>query len=314
MNVLVIGGTRFVGRLTAERLATNHCVTVLSRNRVAVAGATRIVADRAEGLASLTEGSFDAVVDFIAYDETLVRTAAAVGRTYLAISSAWVPRLSGAAADAPVAPDDRHAPSTMLPVTRKYLLGKARLEQTIDALRNDGRDAAAVRLPIMFGAGDHTGRLDFYRRRVADGGPLLLVDGGRNRAQLLWSEDAAAAVASLVEGGIASTRSLWEALPDDGVAVADFVRDVATAMGRSVETVSAPVSVIAGGVAGYLDVEPLWREQALPRTPANVFAAHGRSATPRREWLATLPPVAPLANPGRADEVAFARKLACSAT
>ena len=73
MKVLVLGGTRFMGRLLAWRLvAQGHEVTLVHRGTRAVPFAERVetlVGDRSTGvLPSLLEGRrFDATVDFSAF-------------------------------------------------------------------------------------------------------------------------------------------------------------------------------------------------------------------------------------------------------
>lgn len=301
-RILVIGGTRFVGRLTAEALGFRHEVTVLSRNATAVPGTSRVIADRADGLSQLAGSRFDCVLDFIAYDDTGVAEAAALGGHYIAISSTWMTKLSSASPD---------APARLPEVTRKYLLGKARLEDAIATLRSAGRSATAVRLPIMLGRDDHTGRLEFYRSRVADGGPILLVNGGTNRAQLLWSGDAVRLLSALVESNASSIAAIWEGLPGGGQPVSDFVADIARSMKRSSSVVAVPFDVLARELPSYLDREPLWREQAQPVTSHNLFERFGIRPTPPATWLVDLPPA--LAAPAdREAELAFAARHASS--
>jgi len=309
-RILILGGTRFVGKLAASRLAHYHDLTVLSRNPVEIIGARRIVQDRAVGLAELSNERFDTVLDFIAYDQTDVPQACALADTYLAISSAWLPRLNKGTADGVVPENDSTAPSNMLAVTRRYLLGKARLEEAIHNCREQGRSAAALRLPILMGDEDHTGRLDFYRRRITDGGPLLLVDGGKNAAQLLWSEDVVRLIVSLVDSGCGGERAIWEALPDNGIKVADFVDQVAKSMGTTNRCVDAPADRLINELPAYLEAEPLWRESSLAKTEANLFTRLNVTPTSPMEWLSRLSkPIDNSVDATRSAEIAFANKL-----
>jgi nucleoside-diphosphate-sugar epimerase len=300
-RILIVGGTRFVGLRVAEALAERHDVTVMSRNPRPIANTTRVVGDRREGLAALRGQTFDAVIDFIAYDGADVAEAAGLGTAYLAISSSWVPRLNGAAADARPADTDALAPASMSAITRRYLLGKSRMERAVAALR-ESRAAAAIRLPILMGAGDHTARADFYRSRLTDGGPVALVDGGRNVAQIVWADDAAHGLQALVEGSGIAARGLWEALPDDGVTVKAFVDLLAGALGVSPPLVDVPVETLREHLPGYLDDEPLWREIALVRSPSNLFLHLGITPTPATDWVHALPPSAVLGRrPGETE-------------
>lgn len=310
-RILIVGGTRFVGRRVATLLAPTHDVLVLSRNSLMIPGAERLVADRLEGLGRLSGRQFDVVMDFLAYDEAGVADACALGRIYLVISSTWLFHLSGPAAGTPSA-DRAETSMPMLPVTMNYLRGKARVEAAIHQFRAAGRTAVSLRLPIIMGAGDHTRRLEFYRSRIADGGPLLLVNGGGNVAQVVWSEDVARVLVGVVDTELVAGRPIWEALPDAGTRVAEFVRLVAGSMGRTAETIEVPSAMLADELPAYLESEPLWRERPISRSDANLFAALGLAPTPAPEWLATLPPGSASIDPDRPAEIALARRLACS--
>ncbi|MFZ9463225.1 MAG: NAD-dependent epimerase/dehydratase family protein, partial [Vulcanococcus sp.] len=67
MKILVMGGTRFVGRpLVAQLLAEGHALTLFTRGRNPVpAGVEHLSGDRAtaEGLAVLEGRHFDVIVD-----------------------------------------------------------------------------------------------------------------------------------------------------------------------------------------------------------------------------------------------------------
>ncbi len=67
MNILVMGGTRFVGKPLVERLQdAGHALTLFTRgNKPAPAGVEHLIGDRstAGGLEPLVGRSFDVIVD-----------------------------------------------------------------------------------------------------------------------------------------------------------------------------------------------------------------------------------------------------------
>ena len=71
MRVLIVGGTRFVGRAIAEQLIRDgHDVSVLHRGQseaAGVDGAVNLIADREGDLAVLATGEWDATIDVSAY-------------------------------------------------------------------------------------------------------------------------------------------------------------------------------------------------------------------------------------------------------
>src|SRR5688572_14742422 len=79
MRLLVIGGTRFVGRhLVEAALASGHDVTLVHRSHTALFPSARhLLADRNHDLSALSEGEWDATVDMCAYLPAQVRSLAA---------------------------------------------------------------------------------------------------------------------------------------------------------------------------------------------------------------------------------------------
>ena len=79
MRLLVIGGTRFVGRhLVEAALAAGHDVTLVHRSATTLFPSARhVLADRNEDLSALADGEWDATVDVCAYLPGQVRSLAA---------------------------------------------------------------------------------------------------------------------------------------------------------------------------------------------------------------------------------------------
>ena len=277
MRILILGGTRFLGRRVAETLlVAGHDLTLLSRRSGgAPTGAKHICAERGAGLAKLKDSCFDLVLDFICYDNEGLDQLVAniVFERYVLISSSWLPRLwSGARADE-LATGPTTAAAQLPDVTLSYLSGKLLAEQALTKLRQLGCKAVSLRLPIMLGEGDHTGRLDFYRSRMADGGPLIVVDGGQNYAQITVMANLAQAIVRWSTESDICRFPVWEALPDEGRSVRAIIETMAAAAGVTATLVDVPAAELARDLPTYLEQEPFWRESALPRTAANIYSA-----------------------------------------
>lgn len=294
MKILVLGGTRFVGRSVARRLVNvGHEVVVSSRRpELAPAGVGVLGGERSIVLdeLALKRERWDAVLDFTAYDGAAVSRALEVlnPASYLLISSAWVPRLSpGALIDEPVTPPS--VPPIWLPeVTQRYLLGKADAEMVVLDARQRGRPAALLRLPILAGVDDPTGRIDFYRRRVRDGAPMLLVNGGHNSASLAWGEDVAHVLAQALADGILFSQPLLDGIAGTPVPVREILAKIAAAEGFTPETQSFAEDHIAAGLKDFLDHEPLWRERGERPGRGNLFQLTACQPRPIGEWLRLL--------------------------
>lgn len=279
MRILILGGTRFLGRRVAEALiVAGHELILLSRRAGGLpTGGKQICAERGSGLAMLQGIHFDLVLDFICYDNECLDqlVTSIVMDRYVLISSTWLPRLwSGSRADELLCgsiPVAAHLPRQ----TRNYLSGKLRAEQGLIKLRQTSCKAVSLRLPIMLGNGDHTGRMDFYRRRLADGGSLIVVDGGLNQAQIAVMEDLAQAIVRWSTETDIDLFPVWEALPDEGRSVRTIIESMAAAAGATPKLVDVPLDELSRDLPDYLKLEPFWRESALPITVANIYSAVG---------------------------------------
>lgn len=172
MNLLVLGGMRFLGRAVVEgALARGDRVTLFNRGRSAPppAGIEHLIGDRDGGLAALDGRRFDAVIDTCGYVPRLVaasaqRLAGAVDH-YVFVSSISV--YAGHAPhqdeDAPVATLDDPAVEEVTGATYGGL--KALCEREAEAAM-PGR-VAVVRAGLIVGPHDYTDRFPYWVRHTA---------------------------------------------------------------------------------------------------------------------------------------------------
>jgi nucleoside-diphosphate-sugar epimerase len=291
VKVLVIGGTRLLGLSVVHHLIeSQHLVTVLSRrheNRPS--GARFIGADRGIGLVSLAGESFDMVIDFVAYNSAAVLEVLnkLPDTNYVLISSTWMTRLTpNSSVDKQITDIDLNSLASLSVVTRNYLLGKREAESAVFKARQEGQQATVLRLPIFFGDGDHTGRLDFYKRRYSDHGAIILVDGGRNLAQIAWTEDIARAFPSWLP--VAIRYPIWNALADAGLPVRQIIEYIIGNIASPTRFVDIPSVFLAEHLPLYLESEPLWKETPLTPSENNIFLVTGTFPTPYFKWLSFL--------------------------
>jgi 2'-hydroxyisoflavone reductase len=183
MRILIVGGTRFVGRAIAEAaLDSGHEVTLLHRGKTSPASledAEHLLVDRdSDGLADALAGrDFDATVDVCAYIPRQVSSLAEAldGRgghhVYISTMSVYSDDQEvGFAEDGPLV---RLADPTTEEVTGETYGGlKVLCEETaVDAYGKDG--VALVRPTYVIGPHDPTGRFTWWVQRIAAGGPVL---------------------------------------------------------------------------------------------------------------------------------------------
>lgn len=208
MNCLVIGGTRFIGRLlVAELLKDGHSVSVLHRRPKHDLGrrVKNLTADRNDGSAmrtALAGKNFDVIFDNV-YDaergttaghvEATVRAAGSNLHRYVFLSSvmAYGDGLNHHEGDA-LAPDD--APDLF--VRNKAMSERAlfRLHQRI------GLPVVTLRPPYVYGPGNPYYREAFFWDRLRAGRSILLPGDGRRLMQFVYVRDLVkAALRSITE-------------------------------------------------------------------------------------------------------------------
>ncbi|MDZ7653460.1 MAG: NAD-dependent epimerase/dehydratase family protein [Burkholderiaceae bacterium] len=200
MKVLVLGGTRFLGRhLVQALLARNHEVTLFNRGRTApdlFAQVEQIRGDRdggAQAFDGLAGRHWDAVIDTCGYVPRAVRASCdalrdAVG-TYVFISSISVyadfsqPDLTEESALAELADPASED------VTAHYGALKAACEREVQAVF--GPRALRVRPGLIVGPFDPTGRFTYWPQRIAAGGEVLAPGEPQAPVQLIDARDLA---------------------------------------------------------------------------------------------------------------------------
>lgn len=265
MKLLVIGGTRFLGRhLVQAALESGHQVTLFNRGQSATGepeGVEQRVGDRRANLSALAMGSWDAVVDTCGYLPNEVAAMAdclqgRVGR-YAFISSISV------FADFSQ-PNAEHAalgriddPETTVVDGRTYGPLKALCEQALQARFGDR--ALVVRPGLIVGPHDPTGRFTWWLARLAravSGERLLAPGAPDDPVQFIDARDLAAFILRLVEGGqsglfnATSPRGRWT--------MGEVLRTCAAAAGTQPRWDWAPSGwLLEQGVGPWMEL-PLW--------------------------------------------------------
>lgn len=223
MDVLIIGGTRFVGYQLAWRLiAGGHRVTLLNRGTTPDPFGDRVgrlVADRTtpEFGRLLAGRKFDAVVDFACYTgadaEGAVRALGGRAGHYVMISTGQV-YLVRADAPRPAREADYDGPTIPEPADPldrddwAYGIEKRRAEDALVAAgRGTGFPATRLRIPMVSGERDYYRRVESYLVRMLDGGPVLVPDGGAHPTRHVY----AGAVVRLIAAILGDARTFGRA-------------------------------------------------------------------------------------------------------
>lgn len=223
MKVLVLGGTRFLGRhLVAALLARHHEVTLFNRGRSApglFAQVEQLRGDRADGaagLAALAGRRWDAVIDTCGYVPRVVRASCealrAAADSYVFISSISVYADFSAAElteEAPLATLDDPATEDVM---AHYGALKAACEREVEAAF--GERAFLVRPGLIVGPFDPTGRFTYWPQRIAAGGEVLAPGDRQAPLQFIDVRDLAEwIVRALTRGPAGAYNATGPAMP-----------------------------------------------------------------------------------------------------
>ena len=207
MRILMIGGTRFVGKHIVEAaLAAGHEVTIFHRGHTGAdlfPTATHLIGDRNGDLAPLSDGQWDATIDTCGYVPRHVHTLAdALGDRagqYVFISSVSV-YLTPVAGYTESSPVIELADPTIEEVTNETYGGlKVLCERAAHA--RYGNESLIVRPTFVVGPDDYSWRFPYWVARMARGGEVLAPRPVDDPAQVIDARDMAEWIVSMVERG-----------------------------------------------------------------------------------------------------------------
>ncbi len=216
MNILIIGGTRFVGRYTALALhEAGHQVAVFTRGRHPIdlpRDVQHIQGDRTNDVdlqAAAAARSWDVVWDNMSYTGAHARAAVRIfgERCGLFIHTSTLAVYSVCEGIvSPYREDDfqRGRPLEELRDRYPYDYGIKRREgeQVLqEAHAAHGFPFVCVRLPAVLGPRDYSLRAWSYWRRILEDGRLILPDGGIEMHRPVYSGDVVSALLAIIQRG-----------------------------------------------------------------------------------------------------------------
>ncbi|MFC7370113.1 NAD-dependent epimerase/dehydratase family protein [Fictibacillus iocasae] len=207
MEVLLIGGTRFLGRHITESLLKNgHRVTLFNRGQFAsdlFPECEKITGDRTTDFALLTGRSFDAVIDTCGYlpDDVrkMARTLHPVTPMYVFISSISVyADLSQEKINENCTVSSWEHIDTNVMDWNHYGPLKAACEQAV--IDEYGSDASLIIRPgLIVGPHDYSDRFTYWIERILRGGKVLAPVSPQERTQFIDVRDLAEWIVAMTE-------------------------------------------------------------------------------------------------------------------
>ncbi|MEY9872468.1 2'-hydroxyisoflavone reductase [Streptacidiphilus sp. MAP12-33] len=264
MDLLILGGTEFVGRaLTEDASARGWKVTLFHRgNHAAPDGVEVLHGDRLapDGLAELERAvadgrRWDAVVDTWSAAPVAVRDsarllAAHVDR-YAYISSGSVyayPQPAGADESAPVVEADPDATEAPYP--------QAKRGAELALLDIFGDRALLARAGLILGPWENIGRLPWWLGRIARGGTVLAPGPRELTLQYIDARDLAAWLLDGVAAGLGGAYNLIG--PPGAATLGELLRTCVEVTGSDARLRwTDPEPILAAGIEPWMDL-PIW--------------------------------------------------------
>jgi len=285
MKLLILGGTRFLGRhLVAAALARNHEVTLFNRGKHASpAGVEMIRGDRHTDLAKLQGRRWDAVVDTSGMLPRAVKAAAHAlsdsvdHYTFISTQNVYADvSIPGVSESAPLRTltseelDEAYAIDTSGEPSYGKLYGglKALCEQTTEEVIPDR--VLTIRPGLIVGPDDYTDRFTYWVVRVARGGEVLAPGRPDRFVQFIDVRDLADWTLSMIER---NETGVYNAQGLPGRLTMGNVLEACKAISGSDASLTwaSEEFLLRENVAAWTDM-PLWLpEEAAPHLKGFMF-------------------------------------------
>ena len=268
-NILILGGTGFVGRILSENLTkSENKVTLFNRgkrNPSLFPEFNKITGDRnTVDIFKIATSSWDVVIDFSGFFpdniENLVSILEDNAGRYIFISTASVYDVANPSGITYPINEDFH----LLECTEEqrkdkhpfnfYGNKKAECERII--LNSGKLDSIIFRPALIYGRYDPTDRFYYWLYRAKTQSEILLPEEGKSELTNTYSEDFAAVLQKAIE--LENHKSVYNAVTHPSITIKEMVEQMAKSFNRNPEFVSADDEFLArNNVSEWVGI-PLW--------------------------------------------------------
>ncbi|MFA5248234.1 MAG: NAD-dependent epimerase/dehydratase family protein [Patescibacteria group bacterium] len=234
MDILVLGGTYFIGKVLVGLLADKHSVSILNRGtRKSSKNVSLIVADRYNHSAvedGLRGKKFDVVIDFSGYNENDVATVLDClgGRFGHYIFCSSIAVCSQPPVCWPITED--HAKCTSIKES-EYGYNKWLAEQHLFLYSKKYNIPVSVVRPVyVYGPYDQSRRIDYFFERILERQPIIMSGNGENIVQFGYVYDLCQAITSII-GNKTAHGHVFNISGRELVTINQFLNLVSTVIG-----------------------------------------------------------------------------------
>ena len=276
MKLLILGGTRFFGKLILFRcLEEGHQVTYVSRHRLPEKKNLNCIQGERDQVISMLDGNhFDVVIDFSGYDSRKVEATLRQVSTphYIFISSLWASQLV-------------EKSRLFSSEEESYVRKKIEAEGTLENWARDGGKATILRFPIILGPNDHSGRLDYLARRIFENRPITIYKSNPNELAIIFVEDAVNLLMRATSSTIHDVSFQVYNCSGSAIRYQIFLNLIGNALNVNTKLIFASHGELLNSFPKFYQVDPFWRERPYQISDRNAFVDFLVPVTPYEKWL-----------------------------
>lgn len=233
LNILILGGNRFSGRLVTEKLYNQgHNITVLNRTGTAPVPCKIIQGDRNDESwlkVALRDKFFDCIVDMCLYHLEQAKKSIPIfeSRTnrYVFISSIAVYQQSE------MFPISENHPAGPWPIYGDYGIEKSKIEHYLSSF--EGLSYVILRPTYVIGKDNHHNREGYYFDKILNNEPIDIEGDGKAILSFVFVEDVANIIVIFATSNKA-TKEIYNICNDEFITIKGFIELVSAVIGKSV--------------------------------------------------------------------------------
>lgn len=263
MRLLIIGGTRFVGRHIVEAaLARGHAVTLFHRgqtNTDLFPQIEHLIGNRDGDLAPLRDRTWEAAIDTCGYGPRIVRQSAEL-LAHSIEQYTFISSISVYAEGAPAGMDETAPVATIADETREDITNesygalKVLCERVVEQVYADR--TLIVRPGLIVGPHDHTDRFTYWPHHIAHGGKVLAPGDPDQPVQFIDARDLGGWIVRAVEAKLSGTFNATG--PDYRLSMQQFLEACITACHSNAQLTWLPEEFLLNAKAEPWSDLPVW--------------------------------------------------------
>lgn len=231
MNILILGGNRFTGKLITEKLYTGgHSVTLINRKGSAPVPCEVIKCDRndyEQMSLAIGDRSFDCIIDMCLFNKKQAEISIKLFnnkiKKYIFISSVAVYKKSE------FFPITENAPLGAWPLFGDYGNEKMEIENYFESLKDF--PFICLRPTYIIGKNNHLNRENYYFDTLLNNQKINIEDDGQAIVSFVFVEDAAEIIYQLTLSN-AKLRQAYNVCNDEFVTIKGFIETIASIVKR----------------------------------------------------------------------------------